>query len=65
MEAVQILEGQPRLEQSDEARDGVILADARPRRLRRTERASKRTRLDTEAWNQGRGDGKTQPKQKV
>jgi hypothetical protein len=72
----------------------VILAKARPRRLRATERASKRTRLesvpklagavngqyhikdepplifqygdllDTEARNQGRGDGTTQPKQK-
>ena len=54
MEAVQILEGQPRLEQSDEARGGVILADARPRRLRRTERASKRTRLDSPEAGRGR-----------
>ena len=49
MEAVQILEGQPRLEQSDEARGGVILADARPRRLRgRNEQAN------APAWNQSR-----------
>ena len=49
MEAVQILEGQPRLEQSDEARGVVILADARPRRLhRRNEQAN------APAWKQAR-----------